>query len=106
MQFPVNENFVKVGGSLSVPPTATKAWVNHYHHKSEEDYFAKMSRKTLADKVGMTFSHRSEARRAKGEESWNAIVDDTSIQYYEARCSLTNRYPRLSAQSDHARVSS
>ncbi len=85
MQFAVNENFVKVSGSLSIPPSAEKAWVNHYHHKSEEDYFAKMRRKTLADRVGMTFSHRTAERRAKGEESWNAVADDSSIQYYEAR---------------------
>ena len=110
MQFPVNENFTKVGGSLSVPPSASKAWINHYHHKSEEDYFAKMSRKTLADKVGMTFSHRTEARRAKGEESWNAVEDHTSTAYYEARCRITNRFPQLSQQmhrqADHAQVSS
>lgn len=106
MQFAVNENFSKIGGSLSAPPSASKAWINHYHHKSEEDYLAKMRRKTLADKVGMAFSHRTEARRAKGEEAWNAVADTTSTEYYEARCSMTNRYPLLSAQSDGARVSS
>ena len=106
MRFAVNEMGNKVGGSLSLPTSATKAWINHYHHKSEEDYFAKMSRKTLADKVGMTFSHRTPERRSKGEESWNAVADETAIHYYLARCELTHRYPVLSVATQSTQAGS
>jgi hypothetical protein len=72
-------------GSTSVPPTAETAWINHYHHKSEEEYFAKAARKSVLDQVGIKFQNRTAERRVETEQKQNAILDTCAIEYLALR---------------------
>ncbi len=86
MRCAVNEFRCGVRGSFALPATAERAWINHYHHKSDQDYFEKAARKSVLDKLGMTFQNRSISRHTDGESKANAVVDDCAVQYYLARC--------------------
>ena len=86
MRCAVNEAGRRVRGSFDVPATAERAWINHYHHKSDQDYFEKAARKSVLDKVGMTFETRTQQRHNDGESKANAVVDDCALRYYLARC--------------------
>jgi hypothetical protein len=86
MRCAVNEAGRSVRGSFAVPATAERAWINHYHHKSDQDYFEKAARKSVLDKVGMTFETRTQQRHNDEESKANAVVDDCALRYYRARC--------------------
>ncbi|MGD1070154.1 MAG: glycosyltransferase family 92 protein [Bryobacteraceae bacterium] len=86
MRCAVNEAGKSVRGSFALPPTAARAWINHYHHKSDRDYFEKAARKSVLDKVGMTFEVRSTQRHIDGEAKANAVVDECAVDYYIERC--------------------
>ena len=85
MSHAVTETRRKVAGSTSVPPSAESAWINHYHHKSDEDYFEKAARKSVLDAVGMRFKTRSTERHAGSSRQDNVVVDDCAVQYYASR---------------------
>jgi hypothetical protein len=85
MRCAVNEAGQGVRGSFAAP-TADRAWINHYHHKSDQDYFEKAARKSVLDKVGMTFETRTQQRHSDGESKANAVVDECALRYYLARC--------------------
>ena len=84
MRCAVNEAGQGVRGSFAAP-TAERAWINHYHHKSDQDYFEKAARKSVLDKVGMTFETRTQQRHSDGESKANAVVDDCALRYYLGR---------------------
>jgi hypothetical protein len=86
MRCAVNENGSGVRGSVAFPPTAQKAWINHYHTKSEQDYFEKAARKSVLDTVGIRYNTRTAERLAIADPKANAIVDDCAARYYAARC--------------------
>jgi hypothetical protein len=94
MQSAVNETGRKVLGSFEWPPTANEAWINHYHHKSDEDYFEKAARKSVLDKVGMTFENRTGQRHLESEGKANAVFDDCALRYFEARRQVLSRKQR------------
>ena len=86
MRCAVDENGRGVRGSVSLPPTAQKAWINHYHHKSEQDYFEKAARKSVLDTVGIRYDTRTAERLASGAAKANVFFDDCAAKYYAARC--------------------
>jgi hypothetical protein len=94
MESAVNETGRKVLGSFEWPPTANEAWINHYHHKSDEDYFEKAARKSVLDKVGMRFDNRTSERHREGESKANAVFDDCAVRYYQTRCLALLREPK------------
>jgi len=63
MRHAVTENCREVSGSTNVPPSAEWTWINHYHLKSDQDYFEKAARKSVLDTVGIRFETRSSERR-------------------------------------------
>lgn len=95
MRTAVTELGRKVRGSISNPPSAELAWINHYHHKSNQDYLEKAARKSVLDRVGMTFATRTPQRSAEGESSSNAVEDDCAVYYYLERCRTLGRSPAL-----------
>ncbi len=95
MKCAVNENGKSVRGSFALPPVATRAWINHYHHKSDQDYFEKAARKSILDKVGMTFDNRSAQRHVDGEKKANAVQDECALDYYLERCRRLGAEPVL-----------
>jgi hypothetical protein len=98
----VNEAGRKVRGSFALPATASEAWINHYHHKSDQDYFEKAARKSVLDKVGMTFENRNGARHQEGESKANAVFDDCALRYYLARCQALSKDPAMAAEMEPA----
>ena len=95
MRRAVTECGRRVGGSYSLPPSANSAWINHYHHKSDQDYFEKAARKSVLDLVGIRFETRSAERHIGGEKIENAVKDDCAIKYYVSRCLALSRVPAL-----------
>jgi hypothetical protein len=98
MRHAVTESGRRVSGSFSLPPSAELAWINHYHHKSDQDYFEKAARKSVLDVVGMRFETRSKERHAGSERNDNAVLDDCAIRYYLARCLALSKEPTLLLQ--------
>ena len=88
--FAVNEKRKPVLGSISLPPTAETAWINHYHHKSDEEYFAKASRKSVLDQVGIRYQNRNLERHAETETRQNAVTDTSAPEYYANRLKSLN----------------
>jgi hypothetical protein len=106
MRRPVTETGRKVGGSTSAPATAQAAWINHYHHKSDQDYFEKAARKSVLDVVGMRFETRSTERHINSQSKDNVVFDDRALRYYRARCSARpeSRMPAQTCQQQSASV--
>lgn len=102
MRHAVTERGRKVWGSFSAPPTAEIAWINHYHHKSDQDYFEKAARKSVLDVVGMRFETRSMSRHAGSQQIENQVFDDCALRYYAARCHALSREPLLLARTAQA----
>ena len=90
----------KVGGSSSLPPSAELAWINHYHHKSDEDYFEKAARKSVQDAVGIRFETRSTERHLGSQKHDNTVFDDCAVRYYVERCRRLSIAPTLLQQRD------
>jgi hypothetical protein len=95
MQRAVNENGKAVYGSVSFPPTAEQAWINHYHHKSDQEYFAKAARKSIVDRGTMEFGNRSLERHRITEKTANEVYDDSAVNYYLERCERLSILPGL-----------
>jgi hypothetical protein len=95
MRCAVNENRESVRGSFASPPTAVLAWINHYHHKSDQDYFEKAARKPIQDQVTMEFGNRSAQRHFDVEKNANEVVDLCAIEYYLERCRKLCAEPAL-----------
>lgn len=83
-----------VYGSLSIPPTAERAWVNHYYSKSKEDYIGRMNSPAAVDRLGMLYPSRRPDRLEESMSRWNDVIDDSALLYYQARCRMQDR-PRL-----------
>lgn len=84
MRGAVNELRQAVTGSISAP-TAELAWINHYHHKSDEDYFEKSLRVAIAN--SMPCPNRSPARHIATEALNNAVEDQSAMVYWSRRSS-------------------
>ena len=82
----VNEKGKRVFGSTSTPITAEFAWINHYYHKSEEEFAAKGARVSILDAVGIRFNSRTPERGQDYEKAANAVEDHVAILYHRARC--------------------
>lgn len=95
MRYAVNELRQGVFGSISLPPSAEQAWINHYHHKSDEDYFEKAARKVIADRVGMNFHNRTRARHEAIQQTGNEVLDEAAVNYYRQRCQTLGIEPKL-----------
>lgn len=95
MRHAVNEWKNSVCGSISLPPTACSAWINHYHQKSDQEYFEKASRRSVLDSVSMRFNNRSVERREAAELTHNAVFDESAFDYYLKRCDALSRTPIL-----------
>jgi hypothetical protein len=98
----VTEAGRRVGGSFSLPPSAELAWINHYHHKSDQDYFEKAARKSVLDVVGMRFATRSTEGHLSSQRNENAVFDDRALQYYIGRCLAISKAPTLLNQTPQA----
>jgi hypothetical protein len=96
MERAVTEQGKAVYGSVSFPPTAEKAWINHYHHKSDQEYFEKSERKSIVDKGTMEFGNRSVERHHITEKTSNEVYDQSAVDYYLERCKRRAALPRLS----------
>jgi Glycosyltransferase family 92 len=99
MRCAVTETWRRVSGSLSTPASAKSAWINHYHHKSDQDYFEKAARKSVHDIVGMRFETRSTERHAGSQSVDNAAFDDSAVRYYESRCRALSKTTVLLQQT-------
>lgn len=81
----VNELGQPVDGSMHEPPSAQRAWINHYAYKSLQDYLAKAARRSTLDKSGM----REPMRLADGAEDAmllaNDVTDTRAREYLAAR---------------------
>jgi hypothetical protein len=95
MRRAVNELNASVTGSISLPPTAEHAWINHYFHKSDEDFFEKAARNSIQDAAGMKFKNRTFERHLDAEAKNNAVVDSAAMTYYLKRCKALARQPLL-----------
>jgi hypothetical protein len=95
MRCAVNELKRAVIGSISQPPTAEHAWINHYHHKSDQDYFEKAARKSVLDTAGIKFKNRTLERHTDSEAHSNDVKDETALTYYLKRCRTLARQPIL-----------
>ncbi len=84
----VNEKNRKVWGSTTVPPTADLAWINHYYHKSMEEFQRKANRASILDRVGMQFNSRTPERGVEYERKANEVVDLSAVEYHRKRCTL------------------
>jgi len=82
----VNENMRRILGSISLRPTARKAWINHYHHKSQAEYLAKAAEVSVLDAVGMKFNNRTAERSQIYEQAANAVSDRSALDYHLALC--------------------
>lgn len=82
----VREDGRRVYGSMSRPPSAEHAWINHYYCKSLEDYLEKASRPSTLDSSGITEPSRQSARVQEAMTAANDVIDTCAIAYYEARC--------------------
>lgn len=98
MRHAITEKGRAISGTLVFPPTAEKAWLNHYHHKSDQDYFEKAARKSVLDTAGIKFITRSPEKHAGSETKDNAVIDDCAVQYYLTRCKAANIEPILFKQ--------
>jgi hypothetical protein len=83
-----NENGRNVYGSISLPPTSEHAWINHYFHKSKEEFDAKGSRASVLDVVGMNFNYRTAAKGAEHDATANAVEDLAAVEYHRSVCRL------------------
>jgi glycosyltransferase involved in cell wall biosynthesis len=83
-----NEKHEKVWGSTAVPATAESAWINHYYHKSLEEFERKANRTSILDRVGIQFNSRTPQRGAAFERSANDVVDLAAIDYHRGLCAI------------------
>lgn len=81
----VNENHTRVYGSLTVPGTATRAWINHYYVKSLEDYIAKARRASTLDISGIREPNRRIADAEDALTRDNDVFDPCAATYYQRR---------------------
>jgi hypothetical protein len=102
MRQAVTEIGRRVDGSFSLPPTAESAWINHYHHKSDQDYFEKAARKSVLDMVGIRFETRSAERHESSQSAHNEVSDECAIRYYTSRCAALSIAPTLLQQAPRA----
>lgn len=82
----VRENGHPVYGSMARPPTADRAWINHYYCKSLEDYLEKAARPSTLDRSGMTEPSRRNAQAQAAMAVANEVVDTCAADYFEIRC--------------------
>jgi hypothetical protein len=101
MRDAVNELGRSVRGSTSPTPTAAHAWINHFHHKSDQDYFEKAARQCLAEKLGTIFNNRTLERHIAYESDSNTILDDSAVVYYLERCRIEAREPMPALATRH-----
>lgn len=86
MRTAVSELGQHVFGSLSFPATAERAWINHYHCKSEEDYIRKIRHGNVVDRTGMAAPGRTMERMVIAMRANNEEFDDCALRYYHERC--------------------
>jgi len=86
MSCPVNERGKGVYGSLSIPASARRAWINHYYYKSEEDYRSRMGMQSALDRIGIKYPSRREDRLAQAMRQANDVEDDCAARYFRERC--------------------
>jgi hypothetical protein len=85
-----NEMNRKVWGSTAVPPSAESAWINHYYHKSLEEFQRKGNRTSILDRVGIQFNSRTPQRGAEYELTANEFVDFAAVNYHRGLCTLAD----------------
>ena len=86
----VNENGDKIWGSTAVPATAKTAWINHYYHKSLEEFERKAKRASILDRVGIQFNSRTPQRGAAYERTANEVLDLAAADYHRRLCTAVN----------------
>lgn len=91
MRAAVNELGTPVYGSISNPPTAEHAWLNHYYTKSGEDYLDKSARRSTLDKVGIQNPSRRLDRYEEAMRLNNEVEDTAAQQYYRERSVSSHR---------------
>lgn len=84
----VNEKGKRIWGSTSIPATSDEAWINHYYHKSHEEFERKAKRASIADRTPMKFNSRTPQRGAEYERTANELIDLAAVEYHQERCSL------------------
>ena len=86
----VNESGKKIWGSTAEPPTAEFAWINHYYHKSLEEFERKAQRASILDRVGIQFNSRTPQRGAAYERTANEVVDLSAVVFHRGLCGAAN----------------
>jgi len=87
----VNELGRPVYGSTSEPPTAQRAWINHYFYKSLEDYLEKAARAPTQDAFGMKHPTRVASRANLAMTRANDVADTSAVDYLDARMTAAKR---------------
>ena len=82
----LNERGERVLGSTHLPAASEKIWINHYYHKSMEEFQARGRRVSVLDKVGIQFNSRTPERGADYESHSNAVKDLSAVSYHLALC--------------------
>lgn len=81
----MREDGRRVQGSMADPPSASRAWINHYYCKSLDDYLEKASRDSTLDRSGIREPSRQVTRAKAVMATANDVVDTCAIDYYEYR---------------------
>lgn len=84
----VREDGRRVYGSMASPPSAERAWINHYYYKSLEDYLEKAARGSVAELVTIREPSRQQARAQAAMTEANDVGDLSAVGYFQARRQL------------------
>ena len=84
----VDEKGRRVYGSFGTKLHADDVWINHYYHKSAEEFAAKGNRASILDAVGISFNSRTKDRGEDYEKWANAVEDLSAVEYHRALCRL------------------
>lgn len=87
----VNELGRPVYGSVSEPPTAQTAWINHYFYKSLEDYLEKAARAPTHDRFGMRHPTRLAEWASLAMTLANDVADPAATDYLAARLAAAKK---------------
>jgi hypothetical protein len=82
----VDVNGKRVYGSTPIPPVVERAWINHYHDKSDAEYASKAKRKSIQDTAGMKFNNRNIERGEDYQQKVNGVFDQSALIYHRALC--------------------
>ncbi len=80
----VDENHFPVDGHTLVPPSSERLRLNHYHHKSEEEFVAKFERWREIGRLGRRIPTEDDLERLRKKEVEDGVADETILMFAPA----------------------